>query len=238
MKWNRGVVALLGALLAVSAGVVHATAQVSDVILIEGKERQLNTNPLERHLRALGDKAPRFDSPHTANWRGYVATWELAAGKLHLRSIEGYRRNPSPDDDEDTDDLLLDVDGMAELFPGQADVVADWYTGALIIPDGEMVDYVHMGYGSTYERYIVSVVRQGIELKRLHLSEREFRDYREERFETFKSTAAYRAMIADMKAREASEGGAYALSDEQMERFVKEYSAEEYLSMVDGVEAP
>lgn len=77
--------ALLAAMLAFTCVDAQATAQVSDVILVEGRDYPLNTNPLGRHLAGLGDKALKFDSPHTANWRGYVATWELAGGKLYLR---------------------------------------------------------------------------------------------------------------------------------------------------------
>src|SRR3546814_8046881 len=39
---------------------------------------------------------------------------------------------------------------LGDLFPStEAPVVADWYSGALIIPDGERTKYVHMGYGSS-----------------------------------------------------------------------------------------
>ena len=38
---------------------------------------------------------------------------------------------------------------------GRSEVLADWYTGVLVIPRGRQVSYVHMGYGSTYERYVL-----------------------------------------------------------------------------------
>jgi hypothetical protein len=39
---------------------------------------------------------------------------------------------------------------MAQVFPDSTRVAATWFTGNLIVPDGERVTYVHMGYGSQY----------------------------------------------------------------------------------------
>ena len=40
-------------------------------------------------------------------------------------------------------------------------VEAIWFSGDLRIPDGKMLEYAHMGYGSVYERDIVLTVEQG-----------------------------------------------------------------------------
>lgn len=207
---------LLAMLAAVASSPVAATAQVSDIVLIDGKSYALNTNPLGAHLASLGEKAPKFDSPHTANWRGYVATWELADGKLYLRKVEGYRDDPSRDDDEPN------VDGMAELFQSRTDVVASWYTGALIVPYGDVVEYVHMGYGSTYENYIVSIIRDGVETERRLLSREAFERYRDQRFAAYERTDAYQRQWAEAK----SDG----LSSARARDFIKRFAAERYLS--------
>ncbi|WP_242111446.1 hypothetical protein [Luteimonas aquatica] len=199
----------------------HATAQMPDVILIDGKQYALNTNPLDRYLETLGDKAPRFDAPHTALWRGYVATWELVQGKLYLRKVKGYRQQGRP---EVEDEEELAVDGMQELFPGRQDVVADWYTGTLIVPDGEQAEYVHMGYATTYERYIVATVKEGIQTDRRNLSLAEFERFRDERFERYRRTDEFKKQVADNRRKKD------AMSDAQFERFLKEYWAERYLS--------
>lgn len=201
----------------------HATAQVPDVILIDGKEYSLNTNPLDRYLDKLGDKAPRFEWPHTALWRGYVATWELAQGKLYLRKVEGHRN--SGNDAGSADDSGANVDGMKEMFPDKSDVVADWYTGTLIIPSGEQVEYVHMGYGSTYAKYIVASIKDGIETERHDLSLKEFERFRDERFAKYKQTDAYKKQVADNKT------GKHSMSAEQFDQFLKEFEAERYLSV-------
>ncbi len=202
----------------------HATAQAPDVILIDGKKYALNTNPLDRYLAKLGDKAPRFEAPHTALWRGYIATWELAQGKLYLRKIEGYR--DLGNDADGADDFgELNVDGMKELFPDKSDVIADWYTGTLIIPDGEQVEYVHMGYGSTYAKYIVVSIKDGIETERHNLSREEFERFRDERFAKYKQTDEYKKQAAENKT------GNQSMPAEQFDQFLKEFEAERYLSV-------
>lgn len=64
----------------------------------------------------------------TACWRGYIGTWELKDGKFYLVRINGKYKVKSSEP-----------------------VFADWVTAVLRIPDGEMLHYVHMGFGSVYE---------------------------------------------------------------------------------------
>ena len=212
---------LLFALFLTIGGSVSATAQTPDKLLIEGKEYRLNTNPLQPYLAKLGDKAPKFEAISSALWRGYVATWELSGGKLYLIKVEVSRPDPASPQDEE-----IAVDALSELFPGQARVLADWYSGALIVPKGEIVDYVHMGYASTYERYVVSVVKNGLEKDRRDVSLAEFKVYRQSQFEKFKGTPAYKAMFDEEKASEDP------MSDREIESFIFEYATETYLSAV------
>ena len=85
----------LAACLVCAASVpVWATSQAPDRIRIEGQEHTLLGNPLEalwqgesRFLRPDFQERPAFGHS-TANWRGYVATFEVADGKLWLVSIK------------------------------------------------------------------------------------------------------------------------------------------------------
>lgn len=40
-------------------------------------------------------------------------------------------------------------------------ILANWFSGTLKMPDGKMLQYVHMGYGSVYEREIMLAVESG-----------------------------------------------------------------------------
>jgi hypothetical protein len=74
----------------------------------------------------------------TACWRRYVGTWEVRDGQLFLTSIEGRFK-------------LL----------GNEPLLADWFTGVLRVARGEMLAYVHMGFGSVYEEELHIHVERG-----------------------------------------------------------------------------
>ena len=65
-------------------GRIDMTAQVPDVLEFEGKRRFLYTNPLDALPR---DRVPAFIANNSANWRGYIAHWEIKDGKLTFLDI-------------------------------------------------------------------------------------------------------------------------------------------------------
>lgn len=117
------------------------TAQAHEKLIIEGAKTSMafcppipTDHPLIRVLTAEefreGCRAHRFDSMvgTTACWRGYVGTWELKAGRLYLKRVTG-----------------------RFLYEGDEPIFAYWVTAVLRIPEGEQLQYVHMGFGSVYE---------------------------------------------------------------------------------------
>lgn len=216
------------------AGNAMGTAQEPDVLVVAGEPQAIYTNPLTPWLRTHPDVLPKDGVVSSGNWRGYVATWEVAAGKLWLRKVEiaydnedkaaAAKREAEHPGEEETvwfgDYVRRNVIGR--LFPDPRNVVADWYTGTLILPKGKMVNYVHMGYGSTYERYTVVWVRAGDVARQLDLSGEQFVDMRKERFKAWQGTDAYKQQL-----KELGEGG----RDRQgIDDFLFEFAAEEYLS--------
>jgi hypothetical protein len=89
----------------------------------------------------------------TGLWRGYVATWRLEHDSLFLVRVQTDACGTDP----------KDLDIAAEF--GSRRVFAAWATDTLVRAGGEMIRYVHMGYGSLYEREIRYVVRRGILLR-------------------------------------------------------------------------
>lgn len=204
---------LLGLLLGQAA---HATAQIPDTIRIDGKDYALNTNPLSQNPKMAGWKPPAGASMSTANWRGYLAAWEIRDDQLLLTdvTIETY--------DEATEEHRQRT--VAADFVPAVPTTADWYTGALIIPDGEMVDYVHMGYGSTYAHYRIYRIRLGRVLEALSLDQAGFKAYRDRKFAEFQHTGEYRAALAEAMA---DMGG---MRREQVVEFLKQFYSEQYLA--------
>jgi hypothetical protein len=223
---------LVLAALLLASGSAFGTAQQPDRLLVDGKEERLNTNPLEP-WRAAHPDAVEMPMLSTANWRGYVATWEVAGGKLWLRRVEGrqptgkmIRREYETSGGERRIHEYPEQaphDYLPQLFDGRTEVVAEWFTGTLIVPRGELVEYVHMGYASTYERYLVVWVRRGEVVRQLELDAAQFVELRKERFEKFKQTEEYRQALARL-----------GHADDDVfngEAFLFEFLSERYLSL-------
>jgi hypothetical protein len=135
-----------------------ATAQQGDVLLLNGKEYSIHTNPLEPYLEEHPGRLPKGDVVSTGLWRGYVAKWKVENERFLLVDV-GILKSVSKPGEHGFSSELSSV--MATMFPGEKEVLASWFTGHVIVPDGKLVEYVHMGYASTYEKYIILRVEKG-----------------------------------------------------------------------------
>lgn len=122
------------------------TAQFGDRIKIDGEWHTLWELPLGKLFKTVPNP-PKFVSTNTANWRGYIAAWEILDSELYLVGFQG-----TPD--------TTRAPGIHSALPftledlltsEQRPLFADWYTGTLRIPKGDMLEYVHMGFQSTTE---------------------------------------------------------------------------------------
>lgn len=124
------------------------TAQAGEVLYIKKKKYAMFTEPLNSYF-ALAKIDPGFEMPHTACWRGYIGTWRITGNRLFLVGLEGYQADGGHAD-------------VRAIFPDtEGPVLAGWYTGELRCPLGEMLHYVHMGYGSTYEKDLLIEISSG-----------------------------------------------------------------------------
>jgi hypothetical protein len=205
---------------------VSATAQEGDVLFLKGKRYFIYTNPLDGFLDNNPEKLPKSDVVSSSNWRGYVATWDVKDERLVLidvtilRSVtttskKAFRTEPRS--------------VMSDLFPGNTDVIATWFTGHVIVPDGKLVNYVHMGYASTYDKYIILRVEGGLVTRNWTANSAEFAKFRDAQFRAFKKTEQYRKAHAEA-TKEAGKGE--GLSPKQNEEFLRQFYSEKYMSMV------
>lgn len=197
---------------------VGATLQDSDVLILDGERLSLNTEPL---TPLLLDKRIALPAPAvvwTSNWRGYVATWLLADGRLVLHRVDVLLKSAEGKNEE-----AQPVDVLPRVFAGQSQVPAEWFSGTLIVPRGNVLRYGSVGYGSVYERYTVLHIRRGGLVSREDLSSKEFSVLRRQRFAAFKRTAAYAALLKDTVGKDMSPAAA--------EAFLYEFSAEEYMAV-------
>lgn len=75
----------------------------------------------------------------TACWRGYIGTWAILGDRFFLTAVVGKRR-----------------------LVGDEPLFADWVTGTLRVPNGELIQYVHMGFASVHQAELHIRVEHGI----------------------------------------------------------------------------
>lgn len=140
------------------------TAQAPDSIFYKGEFYPLASEPLADCWAHRQRPRPHFAPINTACWRGYIAGWEIRDGRLYLIDIRGTLAAPATDDEgfppsADAAEVPATLD---RLFPGEPPpILADWFTGTLNVRQGEMLHYVHMGYGSVFEKTLHIDVVEG-----------------------------------------------------------------------------
>jgi hypothetical protein len=129
------------------------TAQIPERLLYQGRQVAMCTNPLSGYF-AMGGRKPRFLCDSTALWRGYIGSWEIVDDRLYLISLQGKLENGA--------DTTLET--IFPDFPHK--VFAHWYSGSIRIPEGKQIEYVHMGYASTYERDLFLEFERGVAVRK------------------------------------------------------------------------
>lgn len=160
----------------------------------------LQTNPLEPYFEENPEKRPEGTIISSANWRGYIATFEVEEKRLLVNDIEI----------EVEKELSRRfgtkwVSVYEEVF-GEEKIFVDWFTGLLILPQGELVKYVHLGYASEYEGYILLEIREGILIGERAFTHAEFVQFKEEQFEVFKKTETYKELFDRFKQEGSDDG--------------------------------
>ena len=123
------------------------TAQIRDVLIVGNNMIDLLSEPLRDYLDLL-DSKPVFKSTNSGCWRGYIAVWKLRGKSLYLNNL--YLQNYEKENP-----------GIGYLFPGKTSVFAEWFSGELVIPNGVLLQYVHMGYNSVYEKILLLKFEKG-----------------------------------------------------------------------------
>lgn len=124
------------------------TAQFPERLICYGEEMNMYSEPLSNYLIEKELEAA-FVAECSALWRGYLGTWEIIDGKLFLVSLTG--------------NLSTGAEAsISSIFPETSDkVFANWYSGDLKIPRGDLVEYIHMGFDSKFESELVVKILSG-----------------------------------------------------------------------------
>jgi hypothetical protein len=115
------------------------TAQISELLILEGEKTSMAFCPPlpYDHQRIVETDSHKFG--FSACWREYVGTWEIKDSRFYLIHLEG----------------RYNLVGDGPLF-------ADWFTGVLRIPRGEVLFYVHMGFETVCEEELLIEIENGV----------------------------------------------------------------------------
>lgn len=197
---------------------LFATAQYPDKIIYNGKEYSLHSNPMEEYFAKNPHRKPRGGIISSALWRGYVATFEFSENNLILKDIHIMEWDKS----ESNSHKINWKSVLSEVVPKDEKLKIDWFTGILVIPHGELVNYVHMGYSSTYENYILLELDKGRLNKAKEFEQKDYEKFKERQFEAFKKTAEYQKLLNRMKKEEKFN---QSTADGFIKNFVINYSS-------------
>ncbi|MEO0414280.1 MAG: hypothetical protein AAF226_04915 [Verrucomicrobiota bacterium] len=151
-----GKIGLLAILVTSFSSVCNATMQVPDLLIYDGTTYSIRSNPLESYLATTGGTAPtaswKSEVMSTANYRGYVATFEIREAKLFIKKVEiEVRKEPSLfaqlwaklTKSTAHASYIKERADLSEVFMTKTSSprFADWFTGILEIPVEDGVGY-------------------------------------------------------------------------------------------------
>jgi hypothetical protein len=198
---------------------VFATAQSPDRIIYNGNEYALHSNPLESFFEKNPEKRPEGGIISTGLWRGYIATFEIRDKQLFLKDIEIMLEDTTKSENNRNYIWKSVID---KVFPNQNEIKIDWLTGILVIPQGKLVNYVHMGYASTYENYILLEIDKGDLKNEKHFDAIEYEKFKERQFQAFKKTEEYKKISESLRKEGRS---SRKFIDSFLKIYVIEYSS-------------
>lgn len=179
-----------------------ATSQRPDKLIYNGIEYNLFTNPLEIYFEKNPEKRPTHAYGgvvigSSSLWRGYVATFEIKNNKLIVKDIQILCIDTTENNSHDIEWESV----LIEVFPEQKELEVDWFTGLLVLPLGNLMNYIHEGYGSTYENYIILEINEGNLKTEKHFNYIEYEKFKERQFQVFKQTKEYKKIKKDLKKK-------------------------------------
>lgn len=122
------------------------TVQFEEELIYNGKRYNMTSLPLTSYPKEKNIKwEPR--GFFSACWRGYIGTWSIEDNKLYLLRIES---------------LGIPEEVINHIFNGQEKVFAQWYTGRLCIPLGEILHREYYGPPPVYEKDLFLEIENGI----------------------------------------------------------------------------
>lgn len=123
------------------------TIQAGDILSYNGEKTIIATEPLKPYLETRSNVS--FIIKSTALVRGYIGTWKIKNKKLYLVTLVGFIENN-------------EKVNLKYLFPNKTEVFADWFSGDIRIPEGDLLQNINIGYASVFARDRVINFNKGL----------------------------------------------------------------------------
>ena len=142
------------------------TAQTRELLNYDGKTFGMSSEPFTQYVVKNKLKL-RLKATSSALWRGYIGEWEITENKLYLTKITGSGQLKNSENfksgrlalrkklragiitPQENGHLLKDLKensmedielSLESLFNSEEKVFADWFTGTIVCPYGEMIE--------------------------------------------------------------------------------------------------
>ena len=184
---------------------VFATIQQPDKIVFEGKKYELCNSPIGDYFTRFPDRQPKVVVRNTGLYRGYIATFDFDIGNMFLKDIEAYKEiisRPSGATYTSWQSVLT------EVVPGKERLSIDWFSGLLILPNG---DSRQLGYDEyfcelRYEAYMLLEIDNGKFVRsKKFVSFEDWTTFQQKQYEAFKKTQAYMDVFKELSVSGRSE---------------------------------
>ena len=156
--------------------------QYPELIIYNTKEYILQNDLLYEYFKKHPEKLPKFSYRSKGLLRGYIGTFEIKNNELFLKDI-GFQVNIK----EYGEPVLKSV--LSEFLAGQSALKIDWFSGFLIIPDGDAMkkyspcvvsEMTGGGVTSYYENYILIEIKEGNFVREARMNCLEYRQFKNE----------------------------------------------------------
>jgi len=161
-----------------------------DEIIINGKEYSTVTDPLFDYLNSLARKLIDKQLYRYLSYRTYCPLWEIKDNKLYLTHL--YHRDATPAINHRFKLFMQKLGNKSvhslsikDIFPGQTEVLADWYSGAMVVEGNFKHIFPDYDIDEKYLREMVIYIENG-KVKDIRLKLKKYvTPYTKEVFEVF-----------------------------------------------------
>ncbi len=175
---------------------LYATWQQPDILLFEGKEYPIYSEPLEQYFKKYPDRKPEICERNSSLWRGYIAVIEVVENQLFLKEIK------LPSDSAHWRTEACEEEWvLTKIVPDGKPLKINWISGLLTSMYGKNDgDSYSLDFLNTFERYSIFEIDSGYLRRVKHFNNKQFQDFRVRQFRAFKKTGEYKELVKKMTA--------------------------------------